>query len=509
MHVFCLANIVSYSLKFVCFFCIFENIGCFNRVCLNSRSRIVKKELASRIYKYSFPDDINIPCQVNDCIFIPCMAFDSKVIFFVVDFENKGVIAIEVSLAEEVSRLRNVINKYHVDCKSPHRMSFDTLIYSIFTPHQGEVCDNLVAVSFTSVDFFVLIDLIALKVYKVSDDSKNEVWAYSSTNEIKDGKMYTSRWKFKDMYKQDITLNESVDLEILYYDIREDRFCIIDTIEGIDHIHTTNISPDNRYILLVQMTMDSILGSPCLAEESKERQREIQQAGLIHGNCYIYDMMEKKVASMEAIPFSPAHAEFECHNSQYFYLSQHNLCVMGENNSLYSFGPASVSKYSLTHDGIMERLLQFHDPEAVRIPGHVLFSYEGKQLMVMPSPPLQIFILNRETMLIHKKIRLSANIKQPDFSEGPYLHPIPLRDRTPFSVHGKDESPYLYCNNTLSIGIYDFVADYLVCEFKYNPGLRIVSVGHSSRFDNIKISSDDLIPYKEMKNNFKNSNKFK
>lgn len=467
----------------------------------------MKKELKSTNYQYSFPDNIHIPQQTDDCIFIPCMALNNTVVFFIIDFKKKYIIAIEINLSKEMDRLKNRISKYHKDSISPHRMPFDTLMYSIFTPHQGELHNKAITVSFTSIDFFIQIDLNTLKTYQIYDNSKKEEWAYSSTNEIKDGKIYTSRWRFKDMYKQDITLNESVDLEILYYDIDDDKFHLIDTIEGIDHIHTTNISPNNRYLLLVQMTMDSILDSPNLAKESKERQREIQQAGLVHGNCYIYDMEEKKVTAMKTIPFSPAHAEFEHHNSKYFYLSQHNLCVMGQNNSLYSFGPANISKYSLTKEGKMELLLQFQHPETVRIPGHVLFSYEGKQLMVMPSPPLQIFIVNRETMSIHKKIKLSDHINNPDFTKGPYLHPIPLRDRTPFSVHGKDESRYLYCNNTLSIGIYDFVSDHSVCEFKFNPGLRIVSVGHSTRFENVQIYSDNIIPFNEMKERFRKMQK--
>lgn len=466
-----------------------------------------EKELKSTVYRYSFPEDTPIPKQADDCIFIPCMALNSHVIFFLVDFKTKTIVAIETDLSEEMTRLRNEIEKCHIDSKSPHRMSFDTLMYSIFTPHQGEHENQTVTVSFTSVDFFILIDLSTMKTYRVSDENKKEVWAFSSTNQIKDGKMYTSRWRFKDMYKQDITLNESVDLEILYYDIEEDKFHLIDTIEGIDHIHTTNISPDSRFLLLVQMTMDSILDSPNLAEESKERQREIQQAGLVNGNCYIYDLNAKKVTSMESVPFSPAHAEFESNNSEYFYLSQHNLCVMGQNNSLYSFGPATISKYCLTEDGKMERILQFQDAETVRAPGHVLFSYEGKQLMVIPSPPLQIAIVDRDTMSIHQKIQLSTKINKPDFSEGPYLHPIPLRDRTPFSVHGKNESRYLYHNNTISIGIYDFVTDTAVCDFKYNPGLRIMSVGHSSKFVDVQLHTQSTKTFTEMKKSIRDMQK--
>jgi hypothetical protein len=459
----------------------------------------MKKELATSIYQYSFPDDIQIPEQADDCLFIPCMSLNDHVVFFLVDFKTKKIVAIDTDLSEEMTRLRKDTEKYHVDSMSPHRMPFDTLMYSVSTPHQGEQYGQIITVAFTSVDFFALIDLSTLKVYCVSDESKKEKWVYSSTNQIQNGKMYASRWRFKDMYKEDITLNRSVDLEILYYDIDEDKFHLIDTIEGIDHIHTTNISPNSRFLLLVQMTMDSVLDSPDLAKESKERQLEIQNAGLVNGNCYIYDLEAKKVTSMESIPYSPAHAEFEHENSDYFYLSQHNLGLMGRNNSLYSFGPAVVCRYRLTEDGKMERLEQFYDVETVRIPGHILFSYEGMNFMVMPSPPLQILMINRDTMSVYKKIKLRENVSKPDFSEGPYQHPIPLRDKTPFSVHGKNDSRYLYCNNTLSIGLHDFIADKAVCDFRFNAGVRIVSVGHSTRLENVKLHLDNVKSFSEMK----------
>lgn len=458
----------------------------------------MKKEIPAYIHSFDFPEGVDVPHGTDDCIFIPCLAKDSVTIFFFIDFKTKRIIAFEINLSDEMTRLKEAMGKYHVDNESPHRMPFDTLVYSISLPHQGEIYRQTVIVSFIALNFFVLIDLKALKVYLLFDETRETEWIYSSTNQIRGGKMYAARWRFKDMYKAEVASKKNVDLEIIQYDIDADEFHLIDTIAGVVHIHTTNITPDGRFLLLVEMNTDSILDTPNLSQDPEERQIEIQSQGIVDSDCYIYDLEKKRVASVERLPINPAHAEFDSEDPGIFFLSQHNLCVMGRNNRVYSFGPAIISKYRLTENGRMQRLKEFLDKETVRIPGHTLFSFKGKQLMAMPVTPLQIFIVDRDTMTIQKKIGLRDVSKKPDFEKGPLPLSMPLRDPTPFSVHAKNESRYLYCSNILSIGVYDFLDEKYVCDFKFNPGFRILNGGHASRFQGVKMQVDGNKTYEQM-----------
>ena len=459
----------------------------------------MKREIPAEVHSYDFPEDIRVPDETNDAIFLPTMGKNGLLVFFLIDFRTQRIIAFETDISKEMERFKAETKKHHIESQKPHNMAYDTLVYSISIPHQGERYDDKVVVSFLALSFFLIIDLKTLKLYHLYDENRGHEWLYSSTNEIRNGKMYTSRWQFKDMYKVSVTAKEKIDVEIVEYDIDADRFHLIDTIKGVDYIHTTKITSDGGFIILIEMNTDAVLDCPNLSNESEERQIEIQRKGVVPSDCYIYDLNRKMKTAVLRLPKTPAHIEFDLEDPCICYLSQHNLCITGDNNRVYSFGPATIEKYRITEKGEMQMLKRFEDEETVRIPGHVVFSFKGKQFIVMPSTPLKIFIVDCETMTIHKKIRLGKETKKSDFKDGPLAMLMPLRDATPYTVQAKNESRHLYYSNILTIGIYDFLKDIPVCEFRHNPGFRVLTGGHATRFDGIEMPGIATKTYEEMK----------
>jgi len=441
----------------------------------------MKKELNMVVHTFDFPENLNIPPQCQDIIFSPCWASDFVHFYYLINFKDKKIVVFEIDLKEEVNIFKEIMKEYKDYPNTPHNMTFNQLIGYVFMAHQGEQGNNLIIVSLIHTNFFIKIDLTSNKAYKIYDENCSNQKVYSSTNQIINNKMYTCRWEFKDMYKRFENPSLKVDLDIIEYDIENDKFNIVETVPCADQIHSVNLTPDNRYLVLVEMNTDPKLPYPKkIEEETVEIKREIYNNGLRDSLCLTYDLHNKKYW-INVIPDCPAHIEFDELKDNTFFITLNKLGYNRDNVS--SFGAGSIEKYSINENKTTKLGVYGNDPNFIRLAGHRFFRFNNEEKIVVTVHPNQVFMLNASDMTLDKKIKLKENIKKISFSDGALVYPLRIIDKSPFSVNFCENSPYIYLDNVLTIAIYNFVEEKYECEFKFNCGMPIVGEGHSTKFN--------------------------
>ena len=102
--------------------------------------------------------------------------------------------------------------------------------------------------------------------------------------------------------------------------------------------------------------------------------------------------------------------------------------------------------------------------------------------MVVPVYPNQVHIINTVDMSIYKKIHLRKVNNPIDFSDGPFNYPKVNLDKTPYTIHPIDNSPYLYLSSVWNVTIYDFETSSNVAIVRYNMNKPVIAMGHASMF---------------------------
>lgn len=445
----------------------------------------MKKKIDLKVQVTSFPIDMGLPDGATQKIFIPCWGEDFVHHYFLVDFESKNVISYEVNLKEHLKDFKEAILTIHDEQIKPYNMSANQLLFWITCPHQGEYYDGKIIVSMNYCNCFICIDVINSEAFLITDLTSSSQHVYSSTNELYKGKMFTSRWDFKAMYKTDPTKEFSIPVEIISYDINNDSFTLIDTIQGHDQIHSTSVTNDGQNIVLVEQNATPCESKAIMNEANEEELSKIQKSGLVGSKCWIYNIEKREYTSMD-IHGSPAHVAFDENDDKLLYFSQHQLGV--NQGQLYSFSSANILKFKLDTNGTLIKIGTFSNEEAIRLPGHVVFDYKGEELIITPSTPNQIILINRKDMSLFQNIKLSNSIQSIDFNRGPYLHVPMSLDKTPYSVHAKSNEPYLYLSNASTVGLYDLEQNQRVVNFRYAGDKVVLGGGHSTRFAEIKSS---------------------
>jgi hypothetical protein len=444
----------------------------------------MKRPISLKVQVASFPAKAEVPKDAKQKIFIPCWGEDFVHYYYLIDFESGKIITYEVDLTDHLTDFKDSIYAIHNEQSKPYNLSAEQLLFWATRPHQGEYYQGNIFVSLNSCNFLVSIDVVTSEAYLVSDPTSPARFVYSSTNQIFEGILYTCRWDIKDMYKSNPTENYHTVLEILSYDIMQDKFTLIDAIEGRDQIHTTSITRDGRYLVMIEMNVTPRETSVSINGADEEELERIMKAGLMDSKCFVYDLNQRN-CNFTVIDGCPAHVEFDGNDESIMYFSQHQIGL--DQGKLYSFGPASLLKLKILSDGSLVNIGVFDFNEAVRLPGHVLFDYKGQNFIVSPSTPHQVLLVNTDGMSLAKRIKLSPNIRSINFTKRPLLH-VPLSlDKTPYSVQAKSDEPYLYLSNSSTIGIYNLEQEHRLFNFRYTGENVILGGGHSTRFTEIDI----------------------
>ena len=270
-----------------------------------------------------------------------------------------------------------------------------------------------------------------------------------------------------------------VNLEIGTYDLATKEFTLIDTIPGPDDIHSTEITPDEEHIILIEMTQNLEVKSPIdyeLEQLDIPSKHKILRGGFKKSEVISYHIPTRNYTTTEFID-GPAHIEFSKKDANHYFLSSHYLST--NNDSLYCFGPATIYKINAPTNEI---LAKFSSEDFLRAPSHKNFLYQGKEYLAIPVFPNKVSILDAEDMTLVETITLRKTRNNPSFEAGPMKYPRVNQDRTPYTVLCEDESSTLILTSVWNVTLYDFEKKEKQYVLRYNTGKPIIAMGHGSFF---------------------------
>lgn len=442
----------------------------------------MKKEIDLQVKKSVFPKNIVSPEIAKEKIFIPCWGENCTHYYYLNDFETDQIIKYEVNLESVLEDFANHIKKLHQEYDNPYNMTYDQFLFWISRPHQGEYHEEKIIVSLNYSPFFICIDIIEERAFIIYDENSETQFVYSSTNQIFKGKMYTCRWDIESMYDPNVSVEEGVSLDLLSYDFREDEFKLISTINGKDQIHSTSVTSDGQFIIMIEQNAKPKY-APNKDKANEEELHSMVQAGLIDSICIIYNLNTKKYQKHK-MEGSPAHVAYDDFDPNLLYFSQHQLGI--NRGQLFSFDSAKLLKFRVQEDCSLTSEYIFDFEKAIRLPGHISFEYENKKLLVAPSTPNQIILVDRTDMSLANNIELSKHVKEISFEKEPYLHVPMSMDKTPYSVQAKTGESYLYLSNATTIGLYCLKEEKRLFNFRYHSDEIVLGGGHSTRFENME-----------------------
>lgn len=415
-------------------------------------------------------------------IFIPGIGNNCHHYLYLVDVDTDRVILWDIDVLSVKNQLREDIDKSVVEIVPWNQESLDKYLEVLFFPHSADYHDRKVYVTFIEGNFVLELDMDSedyeMIYEKSASDPKNKK-IYSSTNAIRDGIMYFSRWNIDETFIYEANPDKKVNLEIGTFDLKTREFKLIDTIKGPDDIHSTEVTPDGKKVILIEMTQDLTVKSPIDFELEKldsESRNRILAGGFKDSKVITYDLESRTYEEKDFID-GPAHIEFSKLNKDNYFLSSHFLNT--NNDSLYCFGPSTIYKI---HAPSNEIIGSYSSEDFLRAPSHNSFILDNKELLAVPVFPNKVAVLDTENMTHIETISLRKTRNNPSFENGPMKYPRVNQDRTPYTVLCENNSSMLILTSVWNITLYDFKKKEQQFVLRYNNGKPIIAMGHGSFF---------------------------
>lgn len=412
-----------------------------------------------------------IPQEYNRKLFIPAYSWNEKHYYYLVDTEKKDVTRWAVNIQGAKTKLKNYMEKnyeYHWINKI-----LDALDFS-FVPHSSLYHKGKIYVSSVNSYYIIVLD-VETGGYEIIYDE--EMKMISSTNAIIDDNFIYVRYGFKNRV-DNVQHGTLLQAETISYNLKDRTYKVLNTFECNDIVHSVSMTPDNKYIISISTKSDPYVpftDNPKEMYSDKSYMRKMYEEGLKDSQIHVYDRENKSLKIIE-LNDTPAHIEHDLHDPSLCYISSHSLGVNQIDGFIYSFGKSSINKLKLQEDSCITDKYQSMD--FLRIPSHKLFSYNDKNLIAATVFPQQVHIIDYDTMEIYKKIYLTKDVPAISFSDGPFRYP--RADKTPFSVHPMNESPYMYLIGGKNIRLYNMDTDKVEATIYYNKQNDPIAVlGHS------------------------------
>lgn len=420
------------------------------------------------------------PDNISKKIFIPGSGLNGQHYCFLIDIQSSEVICWTINLYDYFQHI--YINMIGVDnMKAPwNRTPYNYIEVSHFI-HSAEIYNGWIYVSFFHGGFILGLEINTEEYKIIYDKNINYHPMYSSTNKIKNGKIYFSRWPSIDTFYRAEDRTKKVAIECGIYNIEDDKFHILHRLNGPDAIHFTDISPDENNIFLVEMSQNPNISFPL--DEELETLTTKSKKKIIEGKISLSEIIsiskDGKQINRYYLPSGPAHIEWDDKEENVFYLSSHNLVT--NNKYLYTFGNAKVDKYYLT-GGNIKLISSYSSDELLRGQSHKKTNYEGSELLVISGYRDQLELIDSNTMQFYKRIRLNNNTElQPKFELGPVRYLPQKIDTTPYTADTEPGTPFLYLSSLHSLDVYDISEHRVLVSISYKADKPVVFIGHSAK----------------------------
>ncbi|MGF6190530.1 hypothetical protein [Serratia sp. 2723] len=425
-----------------------------------------------------------VPENLSDKLFIPGSGQDGKHYCYLVDIANAEVICWTIDLQDYLTTI--CANMSGLDGTSaPWNRSPHNYIEVSHFIHSAEIYNGWIYMSFFHGGFILGVDM-QTDAYKIIYDTAIDYHPmYSSTNKIQNGRIYFSRWPAADTFLRAQDRNRTVAIECGYYDLHQQTFVVLHSLNGPDAIHYTDISPDGDTIFLVEMSQHPKKSMPLdenFEQLSLNEKQSLIDAGITLSEMILISNNGGKTRRYH-LPIGPAHIEWDQEQADVFYLSSHNLVT--NDRYLYTFGNARVDKYRL-NKGEIEREAGYDSAELLRGQSHRKTYYSGHELLVIPGYRDRIDLVDCATMQLYKRILLTdTHDHQLGFADGPVRYLPQQIDTTPYTVDTIPGTPFLYLSSLHGVIVYDFAEDRTRMTINFTGQKPVVFVGHSTKIDSL------------------------
>jgi len=420
--------------------------------------------------KHLIPTQRLLGYNLSDKIFIPSYGWNKNHYYHYIDFGDSSYKHWKVSYKKDYQNMQNHL-KDNADY-SPNDDLLDHINFS-FVPHSSIINDNNIYVFSVNAVYFTVINTKLNTVRQIYEEQHKMI---SSTNVIFGDFLFYGRYSAEDRLRN-IVHKTPIPSEIVCLNLKTMQTEVICSFESCNIIHSVSINPGGRYIIAVSTTADPNIpftkGKKSYSEDELE---QMLDAGLNDSQIHIFDR-ETNTYQVILMDDSPAHIEFG-KDPDICYISSHSLGVNPYNGFVYCFGKGAINRLSLSQSS--EITSKYQGEDFSRLSTHKVFQRNDKEFIAVTVYPQQIFILDAGTMQIVTKIQLGDSIVPATLNHGAYRYP--RVDKTPFSVHPINESPYLFLITGKKIQVYNFDKMKEEVIYQYNILKDPIAVlGHSCK----------------------------
>lgn len=422
-----------------------------------------------------FPEGINIPANCDESIFVPTFSDNCKHHYYLLDFKSKKITSWHLDVNPIKEDFKNRLNRDRI-AAIPWNKDLESYLKMIFVPHSAQFYGDKVYVSCWYSNFIVELDKNEDSfdiIYDASPEGLSKI--YSSTNTIKDGIIYFSRWSIDDEFAHAKDRSIPVRLELGSFNVHKRNFTILDTIPGPDEIHDAVLCNNGHDLLFVEMGQDPVIEFPDFETSSPQLLHQVHDKGLVPSQVIVYNIKTKKYSS-QVYPNAPGHAEASSQENIY-YISQCNAC--NRKTKMFCMGNAKIDKVKIENSKI-QFLKTYESGDFIRVPSHKVFSHNNKELLVCTVYPDNVHILDAAEMKLYKKIDLGrAETKADYFSNGAFPYPAAKEQKMPYTAHGFENKDYLFLTHLNDVMLFDFVKEKVLAKVVFNSSEPLIGMGHS------------------------------
>lgn len=426
--------------------------------------------------EYDFPQGVNIPANCDETIFVPAFSDNCKHHYYLLNFKTKKITCWNLDIHPLREDFKKRLSRDKI-AAIPWKKDLDSYLNIIFAPHSAQFYKNNIYVTCWYSNFFVELDRDSDSLDIICDSSPEGIRKiYSSTNTIKDGVIYFSRWSIDDQFLHAQDRRIPVKMEIGSFDVHKRIFTIFHAVNGPDEIHDTFLCNNGENLLFVQMGQDPIIEFPDNFDDlTPQLLHQIHDKGLIHSEVIVYNMKTKEY-NAQLYPSAPGHAESSSEKDTY-YISQCNAC--NRKTKMFCIGNAKIDKVKIENARI-QFLQTYESKDFIRAPSHKVFSHKDKEMLVCTSYPDNLHIIDTAGMKLYKKINLGRAVTQDNyFSNGAFPYPAAKEQKMPYTAHGFNNKDYLFLTHMNDVTVYDFVREKAISKVVFNSDKPLIGMGHA------------------------------
>ena len=360
-------------------------------------------------------------------------------VHYMFDFERQCGIRINIDLADYVSRASagswcptGVLplalprpEQWIAFCIGPHSV----------TP----LTKNLFLVGQRAFDRFIGFNIGDRSAYLIDPGVGEHFLSCSNWFDRENGELWFASWDIEDTFCRTSDPLYPVRIKIWRRSLKEEHSSEVWAGRGGDFLHQLNMSDDRRLLVLCEMGMrPSLAVPPGHPGTYPSEWKNFQLNGVIPSEVIVLDLVFGREWRLPLPIATAAHVEFDPCNPHRFYVSCHNMGLVNGSNIL--FGPGAVYRFDLQSNGPQQTGV-YTGNDFYRITTHHLIRHHGRTLMAVTGFPDSIFLIDVETMTLHRKIALFVGDPVDTDSRPHFCKQEP---RSPYSLHSSADGIDLY-----------------------------------------------------------------